>query len=97
ETPSEAAGTEEGGDLLARRFFLRSMGKWSGAAITAALLGGAWLGVGPGANAGGGGNRRGGGGGGGGHRDGGGGGGRVKGRGGGRGGGGGGGGVKARV
>jgi len=64
ETPSEAAGTEEGGDLLARRFFLRSMGKWSGAAITAALLGGAWLGLAPEANAGAWVNRRGGGGGG---------------------------------
>src|SRR5260370_9091893 len=65
ETSKEARGTSEGEDLLARRLFLQSMGKWSGAAIAAAVFGGAWLASPPEANAGAWVNRRGGGGGGG--------------------------------
>jgi hypothetical protein len=61
ETSNETTGTEEGRELLARRLFLRSMGKWSGAAIAAALFGGAWLASPPEASAGGWVNRRGGG------------------------------------
>jgi hypothetical protein len=60
----ETTGTEERRELLERRLFLQSMGKWSGAAIAAALFGGAWLASPPEANAGGWVNRRGGGGGG---------------------------------
>src|SRR6202023_3786256 len=43
ETFDETTGPEEGRELLARRLFLQSMGKWSGAAIAAAVFGGAWL------------------------------------------------------
>ena len=64
ETSNETTVTEEGRDLLDRRLFLQSMGKWSGAAIAAAVFGGAWLASPPEANAGGWVNRRGGGGGG---------------------------------
>src|SRR6266404_4524565 len=60
EASNDRTGIEEGGDLLARRLFLQSMGKWSGAAITAALFGGAWLALPPKANAGAWVNRRGG-------------------------------------
>src|SRR5258707_13189795 len=60
----ETTGTEERRELLERRLFLQSMGKWSGAAIAAAVFGGAWLASPPEANAGGWVNRRGGGGGG---------------------------------
>jgi hypothetical protein len=42
-----------------RRLFLRSIGKWSGAAIAAAIAGGAWLASSPEAKAGGWVNRRG--------------------------------------
>jgi hypothetical protein len=59
ETPNEMTDTEEGRELLGRRLFLQSMGKWSGAAI-AAVLGGAWLAFPPEANAGAWVNRRGG-------------------------------------
>jgi len=62
ETSKEATGTSEGEDLLARRLFLQSMGKWSGAAIAAAVFGGAWLAFPPEAKAGAWVNRRGGGG-----------------------------------
>jgi hypothetical protein len=64
ETCSEMTNTEETRELLDRRLFLQSMGKWSGAAIAAAVFGGAWLASPPKANAGGWVNRRGGGGGG---------------------------------
>ena len=64
ETCSETTNTEERSELLDRRLFLQSMGKWSGAAIAAAVFGGAWLASPPAANAGGWVNRRGGGGGG---------------------------------
>ena len=47
-------------ELLHRRLFLRSVGKWSGAAIVAALAAGAWLSSAPTARAGGWVNRRGG-------------------------------------
>ena len=43
EISNQTTGSEEGRELLARRLFLQSMGKWSGAAITAAVFGGAWL------------------------------------------------------
>jgi hypothetical protein len=59
ETSSETTNTE--GELLDRRLFLQSMGKWSGAAIAVAVFGGAWLASPPAANAGGWVNRRGGG------------------------------------
>jgi hypothetical protein len=52
ETSNEATGTEEGEDLLTRRLFLQSMGKWSGAAIAAAIFGGAGLAFAPKAKAG---------------------------------------------
>src|SRR5271166_2853726 len=65
ETSNETTGTEEERELLGRRLFLQSMGKWSGAAIAAAVFGGAWLAFPPEANAGAWVNRRGGGGGGG--------------------------------
>jgi hypothetical protein len=45
--------------LLDRRLFLRSIGKWSGAAIVAAVGGGAWISSAPEARAGGWVNRRG--------------------------------------
>jgi hypothetical protein len=51
--------------LLGRRWFLQSMGKWSGAAIAAAIVGTAWLASPPAAQAGAWVNRRAGGGGGG--------------------------------
>ncbi len=50
-------------DILGRRLFLQSMGKWSGAAIAAAVAG-SWFASAPKAEAGGWVNRRGGGGGG---------------------------------
>ena len=64
ETSNETTCTEEGKELLDRRLFLRSLGKWSGAAIAAAVFGGTWLNSPRGANAAGWINRRGGGGGG---------------------------------
>ena len=64
ETFGETTNTEERRELLERRLFLQSMGKWSGAAIAAAVFGGAWLASPPEANAGGWVNRRVGGGGG---------------------------------
>jgi hypothetical protein len=62
ETSNDRTDTEEPKELLGRRLFLQSMGKWSGAAIAAAVFGGAWLGVPPEADAGAWVNRRGGGG-----------------------------------
>jgi hypothetical protein len=64
ETSNETTGPGEARELLARRLFLQSMGKWSGAAIAAAVFGGAWLAFPPEADAGAWVNRRGGGGGG---------------------------------
>jgi hypothetical protein len=43
ETSNGTIGTEEGRELLDRRLFLQSMGKWSAAAIAAAVCGGTWL------------------------------------------------------
>jgi hypothetical protein len=63
ETSPEATNTEEGRELLDRRLFLQSMGKWSGAAIAAVVFGGAWLALPPEVDAGAWVNRRGGGGG----------------------------------
>ena len=57
-------GPDEQRKLLERRLFLQSMGKWSGAAIAAAVFGSAWF-AGPPAAEAGWINRRGGGGGGG--------------------------------
>jgi hypothetical protein len=51
-TPNEATAANEGGDRLSRRLFLQSTGKWSGAAIAAAVIGGGWLAFPPEANAG---------------------------------------------
>lgn len=56
-------GPDEQRKLLERRLFLQSMGKWSGAAIAAAVFGSVWFGCSPSAQAGWI-NRRGGGGGG---------------------------------
>jgi hypothetical protein len=64
ELSNEPADTDEERSLLCRRLFLQSMGKWSGAAIAAAVFGSAWLAAPPEANAGAWVNRRGGGGGG---------------------------------
>ena len=52
ETSNETIGPEEGRELLDRRLFLQSMGKWSAAAIAAAVGGGTWLALSPKANAG---------------------------------------------
>jgi hypothetical protein len=60
ETPDETTSTEEGKELLGRRLFLQSLGKWSGAAIAGVIFGGAWLASPPEANAGAWINRRGG-------------------------------------
>ncbi len=65
EQSNEPAVTDEKSGLLGRRLFLQSMGKWSGAAIAAAVFGGAWLAAPPDAEAGAWINRRGYGGGGG--------------------------------
>ena len=59
ESSLGAAGAEEQ-ELLSRRLFLRGLGKWSGAAIAAAVVGSAWLASPPEAKAGGWVNRRGG-------------------------------------
>jgi hypothetical protein len=49
---NEPTYTDEERGLLDRRLFLQSMGKWSGAAIAAAIFGGAWLAAPPDAEAG---------------------------------------------
>jgi hypothetical protein len=43
QTSNETVGAGDRRELLDRRLFLQSMGKWSGAAIAAAVGGGAWL------------------------------------------------------
>jgi hypothetical protein len=43
QPPSETGDSEQEKEALNRRLFLRSMGKWSGAAIAAIGLAGAWL------------------------------------------------------
>jgi hypothetical protein len=60
EISNETTGAEEEREQLGRRLFLQSMGKWSGAAIAAAVLGGAWLAFPPEAKGGAWVNRRGG-------------------------------------
>ena len=52
ETSNGTIGTEEGRELLDRRLFLQSTGKWSAAAIAAAVGVGTWLALPPKANAG---------------------------------------------
>jgi hypothetical protein len=47
-----ATGAQEDTPRLRRRLFLQSMGKWSGAAIAAAIFGAAWLATVPEARAG---------------------------------------------
>jgi hypothetical protein len=59
EDESQLEGSEENRELLARRSFLLSLGKWSGAAV-AAVLGTTWLANPPEAEAGAWVNRRGG-------------------------------------
>jgi hypothetical protein len=60
ESSNEETVPAESGESLDRRLFLRSIGRWSGAAIAAAVTGGAWLASLPVANAGAWVNRRGG-------------------------------------
>ena len=64
ETPRDSTQSREEKELLGRRLFLQSIGKWSGAAIAAAVFAGAWLATPPETRAGAWVNRRGGGGGG---------------------------------
>ena len=47
EPSLEKGVTEEEKELLDRRLFLRGAGKWSGAAIAAAIFGGAWVAFAP--------------------------------------------------
>jgi hypothetical protein len=47
EASNETTGTEEGSELLDRRLFLRSMGKWSAPAIAAVVSGGPGLHIQP--------------------------------------------------
>ena len=51
EPSLETATPDEVKELLGRRLFLQSMGKWSAAAIVAAVVGSAWLAFPPEANA----------------------------------------------
>jgi hypothetical protein len=59
ESPIENPLPAESTESLDRRLFLRSLGKWSGAAIIAAVAGGVWLASSSEANAGAWVNRRG--------------------------------------
>src|SRR5215510_8446945 len=52
QSSSETTGPENEQQSLDRRLFLKSIGKWSGAAIAAVGFGGAWLANPPEANAG---------------------------------------------
>ncbi len=61
EPSQETTSPDEEKELLGRRLFLQSMGKWSAAAIAAAVFGSAWLALPPRADAGAWVNRRGGG------------------------------------
>ncbi len=47
EPSFEPEGSEAEKKLLDRRLFLRGMGKWSGAAVTAVIFGGAWVSFAP--------------------------------------------------
>jgi hypothetical protein len=60
DTSNETVGGAEERELLDRRLFLQSMGKWSSAAIAAGVFAGAWLALPPEADAGAWVNRRGG-------------------------------------
>ena len=60
ESSNEKPLSAESAESLDRRLFLRTLGKWSGAAITAAIAGGIWWASSPEAHAGGWINRRGG-------------------------------------
>ena len=60
EPSLETTTPDEVKELLARRLFLQSLGKWSAAAIAATVAGSAWLAFPPEANAGAWVNRRGG-------------------------------------
>ena len=60
EPSLETTTPDEVKELLRRRLFLQSMGKWSAAAIAAAVVGSVWLAFPPEANAGAWVNRRGG-------------------------------------
>jgi hypothetical protein len=52
EASSKTTVSKGSGELRDRRLFLQSLGKWSGAAIAAAVFGSAWLGIPPEVNAG---------------------------------------------
>ncbi len=52
EPPIEKTPPAESTELLDRRLFLRSLGKWSGAAVVAAVAGGIWMASSPNAVAG---------------------------------------------
>lgn len=52
EPSNEGTKSGESMDSIDRRLFLRGLGKWSGAAILAAVAGGAWLASSPEAKAG---------------------------------------------
>jgi len=52
EQSFESVDSKEEGELQNRRLFLQGVGKWSGAAIAAAVFGGAWFKSAPEANAG---------------------------------------------
>jgi hypothetical protein len=60
ESSNEKLLPAKDAEALDRRLFLRTLGKWSGAAITAAIAGGIWWASSPEAHAGGWINRRGG-------------------------------------
>jgi hypothetical protein len=59
ESSPASTASAESSELLDRRLLLRSIGKWSGAAVLAAIGGGAWLTSSPEAEAGAWVNRRG--------------------------------------
>jgi hypothetical protein len=52
EAPQETTGSEKDAELSRRRLFLQTTGKWSGAAIVAAVFGAVWLAISPEAKAG---------------------------------------------
>ena len=52
ESSIEPASSDAEKEVLARRLFLQGMGKWSGAAIAAAVFGGTWFKSAPEAEAG---------------------------------------------
>jgi hypothetical protein len=52
EQSFESGDSKDEGELQDRRLFLQGVGKWSGAAIAAAVFGGTWFKSAPEANAG---------------------------------------------